>query len=90
MWQNSGQIKVMAGHQSVSDTDGGCCLELYSDVKLIIFLQKGAVNDIEEVLLMLRPVFLSQFSGYLGELSLSLIHISTSSQERTGDLEVMI
>ena len=58
-----------AGHQSVSDTDGGCCLELYSDVKLIIFLQKGTVNDIEEVLLMLRPVFLSQFSGYFRELS---------------------
>ena len=36
---------------------------------LIIFLQKGTVNDIEEVLLMLRPVFLGQFSGYLGELS---------------------
>ena len=45
-----------AGHQSVSDTYGGCCLELYSDVILIIFLQKGTVNDIEEVLLMLRPV----------------------------------
>ena len=58
-----------AGHQSISDTDGGCCLELYSDVKLIIFLQKGTVNDIEEVLLMLRPVFLGQFSGYLRELS---------------------
>jgi hypothetical protein len=63
------RLQSAAGHQSVSDADGGCCLELYSDVKLIIFLQKGTVNDIEEVLLMLRPVFLSQFSGYLGELS---------------------
>ncbi len=63
------RFQSTAGHQSISDTDGGCCLELYSDVKLIIFLQKGTVNDIEEVLLMLRPVFLSQFSGYLGELS---------------------
>lgn len=63
------RLQSTAGHQSVSDADGGCCLELYSDVKLIIFLQKGTVNDIEEVLLMLRPVFLSQFSGYLGELS---------------------
>ena len=63
------RLQSTAGHQSVSDTDGGCCLELYSDVKLIIFLQKGTVNDIEEVLLMLRPVFLSQFSGYLSELS---------------------
>ena len=63
------RLQSTAGHQSISDTDGGYCLELYSDVKLIIFLQKGTVNDIEEVLLMLRPVFLSQFSGYLGELS---------------------
>ncbi len=63
------RLQSAAGHQSVSDADGGCCLELYSDVKLIIFLQKGTVNDIEEVLLMLRPVFLRQFSGYLGELS---------------------
>ena len=52
------RFQSTAGHQSISDTDGGCCLELYSDVKLIIFLQKGTVNDIEEVLLMLRPVFL--------------------------------
>ena len=63
------RFQSTAGHQSVSDTDGGCCLELHSDVILIIFLQKGTVNDIEEVLLMLRPVFLSQFSGYLRELS---------------------
>ena len=63
------RLQSTAGHQSVSDADGGCCLELYSDVKLIIFLQKGTVNDIEEVLLMLRPVFLGQFSGYLRELS---------------------
>lgn len=63
------RLQSAAGHQSVSDADGGGCLELHSDVILIIFLQKGTVNDIEEVLLMLRPVFLSQFSGYLGELS---------------------
>ena len=58
-----------SGHHLKSDADGGGCLELHSDVILIIFLQKGTVNDIEEVLLMLRPVFLSQFSGYLSELS---------------------
>lgn len=63
------RLQSAAGHQSVSDADGGGCLELHSDVILIIFLQKGTVNDIEEVLLMLRPVFLSQFSGYLSELS---------------------
>ena len=52
------RLQSTAGHQSISDTDGGYCLELYSDVKLIIFLQKGTVNDIEEVLLMLRPEYL--------------------------------
>ena len=63
------RLQSAAGHQSISDADGGGCLELYSDVILIIFLQKGTVNDVEEVLLMLRPVFLSQFPGYLRELS---------------------
>ena len=69
------RLQSAAGHQSVSDADGGGCLKLHSDVILIIFLQKGTVNDIEEVLLMLRPVFLSQFSGYLGELSGKVITI---------------
>ena len=63
------RLQSAAGHQSVSDADGGGCLELHSDVILIIFLQKGTVNDIEKVLLMLCPVFLGQFSGYLGKLS---------------------
>ncbi|WP_235930800.1 hypothetical protein [Eisenbergiella porci] len=63
------RFQSAAGHQSVSDADGGGCLKLHSDVILIIFLQKGTVNDIEKVLLMLRPVFLSQFPGYLGKLS---------------------
>ena len=63
------RLQSAAGHQSVSDANGGGCLELHSDVILIIFLQKGTVNDVEEVLLMLRPVFLSQFPGYLGKLS---------------------
>ena len=67
------RLQSAAGHQSISDADGGGCLELYSDVILIIFLQKGTVNDVEEVLLMLRPVFLSQFPGYLRELSSKVI-----------------
>ena len=67
------RLQSAAGHQSVSDADGGGCLKLHSDVILIIFLQKGTVNDIEEVLLMLRPVFLGQFSGYLRKLSGKII-----------------
>ncbi|MFQ7640559.1 MAG: hypothetical protein ACLRLO_06085 [Enterocloster sp.] len=67
------RLQSTAGHQSVSDADGGGCLELHSDVILIIFLQKGTVNDVEEVLLMFSPVFLSQFPGCLGELSSKVI-----------------
>ena len=63
------RLQSAAGHQGVGNADGGGCLKLYFDVKLIIFLQKGTVNDIEKVLTMLVPVFARQFSGYLRELS---------------------
>ena len=32
------RLQSAAGHQSVSDADGGCCLKLCFDVKFIIFL----------------------------------------------------
>ena len=32
------RLQSAAGHQSVSDADGGGCLKLYFDVKFIIFL----------------------------------------------------
>lgn len=67
------RFQPAAGHQGVGDADGGGCLKLYSDVKFIIFLQKGIVNDIEEVPLMLRPVFLCQLSGHIGELFCKVI-----------------
>ena len=34
------------------------------DVKFIIILQKGTVNDVEKVLLVVCPVFLRQFPGH--------------------------
>ena len=58
------RLQSAAGHQGVGNADGGGCLKLYFDVKLIIFLQKGIVNDIEKVLTMLVPVFARQFSGH--------------------------
>ena len=61
-------IQPTAGHQGVGDADGGGCLKLYSDVELIVLLQKGTVNDIEKVLLMLRPIFIRQLTGHIGEL----------------------
>ena len=67
------RLQPAAGHEGVGDADGGGIFELYFDVKLIIFLQKGIVNDIEEVPPMLRPVFLCQFSGHIGELFCKVI-----------------
>ena len=52
------RLQSAAGHQSVSDADGGCCLKLHSDVILIIFLQKGTVNDIEEGVLLVAVLFI--------------------------------
>ena len=47
------RLQSAAGHQCVSDTDGGGASEGYSDVEIIIFLQKGTVNDVEKVTLVL-------------------------------------
>ncbi|MVB13068.1 hypothetical protein CAFE_38230 [Caprobacter fermentans] len=47
------RLQSAAGHQRVSDTDGGGASEGYSDVEIIIFLQKGTVNDVENVALVL-------------------------------------
>ena len=84
------RLQSAAGHQGVGNADGGGCLKLYFDVKLIIFLQKGTVNDIEEVLLMLRPVFLSQFSGYLGELSGKVITGNIIGALKHGDRKSVV
>ena len=62
------RLQSAAGHQGVGDADGGGCFKLYSDVELIVLLQKGTVNDIEKVLLMLRPIFIRQLTGHIGEL----------------------
>ena len=47
------RLQPAAGHQRVSDADGGGASEGYSDVEIIIFLQKGTVNDAEDVALVL-------------------------------------
>ena len=58
------RLQSAAGHQRIGDADGGGCLKLCFDVKFIIFLQKGIVNDIEKVLTMLVPVFSRQLVGH--------------------------
>ena len=46
-----------------SDADGGGVSELRSDVELIILLQKAAVNDAEDVLLVIVPIFRRKLGG---------------------------
>ena len=62
------RLQSAAGHQRVSDADGGSTSEGYSDVEIIIFLQKGTVNDVEKVALVLCPVFIGKPGGYLFQL----------------------
>ena len=62
------RLQFAAGHQRVSDADGGGTSEGYSDVEIIIFLQKGTVNDVEKVALVLCPVFIGKPGGYLFQL----------------------
>ncbi|WP_369683763.1 hypothetical protein [uncultured Alistipes sp.] len=57
-----------AGHQGIGDADGGGGFELDFDVKFIVLLQKGIVNDVEEVTPVVRPVFPGQPAGDLGQL----------------------
>jgi hypothetical protein len=54
-----------AGQNRVGDADGCGASELHSDVELIIFLQKAAVNGVENIVLMLLPIFVRQLSGDL-------------------------
>ncbi|MDY5564091.1 MAG: hypothetical protein SPF74_02570, partial [Candidatus Limivicinus sp.] len=58
------RIQPTSGHQGVGDADGGGRLELHLDVVLIVLLQKGTVNDIENVLPVFVPVFLRQLGGH--------------------------
>lgn len=67
------RLHPAAGHEGVGDADGSGVFELHFDVKLIIFLQKGIVNDIEKVPLMLRPIFIRQFPGHISELLCKVI-----------------
>ncbi|MGM9600735.1 MAG: hypothetical protein ACI3W5_03980 [Faecousia sp.] len=67
------RFQPATGHEGVGNADSGGVFELYFDVKLIIFLQKGIVNDIEKVPLMLCPIFIRQFPGHIGELPCKIV-----------------
>jgi hypothetical protein len=57
------RFQPAAGQNSVGGTDGCGASELRSDVELIIFLQKAAVNGVENVVLMILPIFVRQLPG---------------------------
>ena len=52
------RFKPAAGHERVGDADGGGALKSRSYVELIIPVKKGIVNDGEDILLIVPPVFL--------------------------------
>ena len=53
------RLQSTAGHQSVSDTDGGCCLELYSDVSVVyrIAVKSGHDGQITHILFAFKQFF---------------------------------
>lgn len=61
-------FQTAAGHEGVGHADRGGISELCSDVEFIIFLQKAAVNDVEDVVLMILPILLCHLSGDLLQL----------------------
>ena len=62
------RFQPAAGHEGIGDADGGGGFELHLDVVLIVLLQKGTVNDVENVLPVIRPVFFRQTGGHIGQL----------------------
>jgi hypothetical protein len=61
-------VEAAAGQNCVGDADSCGASELSSDVELIIFLQKAAVNSVKNVVLMFLPIFVRQLSGDLLQL----------------------
>ncbi len=63
------RLQAAAGHERVCDADSGGTSELRPDVELIILLQKTAVNDVEDVLPVIVPVFPRELGSDLFKLS---------------------
>lgn len=76
------RFQAAAGHKGVGDADRGGIAERRSDIELIILLQKGTVNDVEDVVLMVVPVFVRQPRGDLLQLVREAV--------RAGDLKAVL
>ena len=53
-------LHVAPAHQGIRDTDRSGVSELYSDVVIIVLFQIGIRNVVENVALMLVPVFIGE------------------------------
>ena len=62
------RLQATAGHEGIGDADSGGVSERHFDVEFIILLQKGAVNDAEDVLPVVVPVFACKLGGNLFKL----------------------
>ena len=78
------RLQPAAGHQGVGDADRGGGFELDFDVVLIVLLQKGTVNDRENIPPVVGPVFLRQLGGHIGQLlgQIAAAHIVVALQHR--------
>ena len=78
------RLQPAAGHEGVGDADGGGGFELDFDVVLIVLLQKGTVNDRENIPPVVSPVFLRQLGGHIGQLLGQVVtaHIVVAFQHR--------
>lgn len=63
------RFQAAAGHEHISDADSGCTAKCRASVKLIIPLQEGTVNDVENVFPVVVPVFVCQLRGNLLQLA---------------------
>ncbi|MBR2592391.1 MAG: hypothetical protein IKD62_05430 [Oscillospiraceae bacterium] len=53
-------LHVTPAHQGIRDADRSCVSELYSDVVIIVLFQIGIRNVVENVALMIVPVFIGE------------------------------
>ena len=68
MLKVAGGVKAAAGQEHIRCADCGCVAKGHAYVEIIIVLQIRTVNDTEDVVLMLVPVFVRKLGGDLLQL----------------------
>lgn len=61
--------KPAAGHEGVSGTDSGSVAERRTDIEIVVFLQKRAVNGIKDVAAVFLPVVIGKLGSNRSKLS---------------------